>query len=84
MRHTVETCPDNLDDLRAHLNGLGDTGARVISVIWQARRVEDDQAGAYDTSGSFVIVSERPDAVADPLRPRPDVAALEEIVVPAR
>lgn len=84
MRHSVQTCPDQLDDLRAHLDSLGDAGARVISVIWQARRVEDDQAGAYDTSGGFVIVSEHSDAIADPLRLRPAAAAIEEIAVPVR
>ena len=61
-RHTVETCPDDLTVLEERLDALAEAGARIVSVVWQARRlVEEDQSSALDASGSFVIVAERQD-----------------------
>ena len=83
MQHTVETCPDDLDTLRTRLDAIAHAGARVISVIWQARRVDEDQSGAYDTSGSFVIVSEA--GAASRLHEREiDATVVEELAVPIR
>ncbi len=63
LRHEVETCDDDLTALQTRLDSLTDAGSRIISVVWQARRVvEDDQSAAYDARGSFVIVSEHDDA----------------------
>ena len=79
LRHTVETCPDDLTVLEERLDALAETGARIVSVIWQARRVvEEDQTSALDARGSFVIVAERQDA--DILRERQPVGEmLDEI-----
>jgi hypothetical protein len=71
MRHIVETCPDDLAQLQERLDSLSDSGARVISVVWQQRRVEEDQqAAAYDASGSFVIVAETSSAERLPIADR--------------
>jgi len=60
LRHTVETCTDDLTQLQQRLDALGEAGARIISVVWQARRVdEDDQSAALDARGSFVIIAEK-------------------------
>ena len=70
MRHTVETCPDDLTLLQERLDALAEAGARIVSVVWQARRlVEEDQSAALDGSGSFVIIAERQDTTF--LRERP-------------
>lgn len=59
LRHTVETCPDDLAALQERLDSLAESGARIVSVVWQARRVgEDDQSAALDARGSFVIIAE--------------------------
>ena len=57
MRHLVETCPDDLAQLQERLDALAATGAEIVSVLWQPRRLDGEQAGAYDARGSFVIVS---------------------------
>jgi hypothetical protein len=60
LRHTVETCPDDLAVLQDRLDALAGSGARIISVVWQARRAnETEQSSALDASGSFVIIAER-------------------------
>jgi hypothetical protein len=69
--HIVETCPDDVAELRTKLDAMAADGARVISVIWQPRMVGSDQAAAYDARGSFLIVAER--RFEDPLRPRGDL-----------
>jgi hypothetical protein len=59
MRHIVETCPDDLGQLQERLDSLASGGARIISVIWQQRRVEEEeQATALEGRGSYVIVAE--------------------------
>lgn len=78
LRHTVETCTDDLTQLQQRLDALGESGARIISVLWQARRVdEDDQSAALDARGSFVIISESQEAMV--LRDR---ISTEEIAEP--
>ena len=78
LRHTVETCTDDLTQLQQRLDALGESGARIISVLWQARRVdEDDQSAALDARGSFVIISESQEAMV--LR---DSISTEEIAEP--
>jgi len=63
LRHSVETCPDDVSALEQRLDALTGAGARIISVVWQARRTEDEsQSAAYDARGSFVIVSETHEA----------------------
>jgi hypothetical protein len=57
IRHSVETCPDDLVTLQERLDDLAAGGAEILTVLWQARRVEVEQSGAYDARGSFVIVS---------------------------
>jgi hypothetical protein len=79
-RHTVETCPDDLATLQERLDALAEDGARIISVVWQPRRVEEvDQSAALDSRGSFVIVAERDEAsILRERQPAGDV--FEEIV----
>ena len=78
LRHTVETCTDDLTQLQQRLDALGESGARIISVLWQARRVdEDDQSAALDARGSFVIISESQETMV--LRDR---ISTEEIAEP--
>ncbi len=67
MPHIVETCPDDLVSLGTRLDELSADGARIISVVWQTRRVQNDQMSAHDASGSFVIVAERASSLAHPL-----------------
>jgi hypothetical protein len=57
IRHSDETCPDDLVTLQERLDDLAAGGAEILTVLWQARRVEEEQSGAYDARGSFVIVS---------------------------
>ena len=60
LRHTLETCPDDLATLQERLDALAQGGARIVSVVWQARRVDEtEQSSALDSRGSFVIVAER-------------------------
>jgi hypothetical protein len=71
MRHIVETCPDDLGQLQERLDAIATGGARIISVIWQQRRVEEEeQTAAYDARGSFVIVAETSASESYPLRDR--------------
>ena len=71
MRHIVETCPDDLGQLQERLDSLASGGARIISVIWQQRRVDgEEQAAAYEARGSFVIVAESNASESYPLRDR--------------
>jgi hypothetical protein len=59
LRHTIETCPDDLSLLQRRLDELSAAGARIVTVLWQQRRVvEENQSAAFDASGSFVIISE--------------------------
>lgn len=62
IRHTVDTCTDDLALLQERLDALALDGARIVSVVWQPRRVdENDQSAALDARGGFVIVAEHPD-----------------------
>lgn len=59
MAHAIETCPDDNETLRIRLDELSAQGARILAVLWQPRRpAVADQAGAFDSSGAYVIVSE--------------------------
>ena len=77
LRHTVETCTDDLTQLQQRLDALGEAGARIISVVWQARRVDDDdQSAALDARGSFVIIAEKQeDALLRERAPSSDIMA---------
>ena len=69
LSHRVETCPGDLAALRDRLDAIAGEGARIIAVVWQPQRVEEqDQSNAFDAQGSFVIVAE--DRLEDPLRVR--------------
>lgn len=60
LRHVVETCTDDLTLLQERLDALAESGARIVSVVWQPRRMdEEDQSAALDARGGFVIVAER-------------------------
>lgn len=64
-KHTIDICPDNPEELATRLDALAEGGAEVINVIWQPRRAQpDDQSAAFDTSGSFLVISRR-NAMAD-------------------
>lgn len=72
LRHTVEMCPDDLTQPQERLDALAATGARIVSVVWQPRRVEEaDQSAALDASGSFVVIAEQREGAI--LRERPSV-----------
>ncbi|TPE47961.1 hypothetical protein [Amaricoccus solimangrovi] len=59
-RHSIDICPDDPEELIRRLDSLAETGAEVINVIWQPRRAaEGDQSAAFDTSGSFLVISRR-------------------------
>ncbi|MFT3974865.1 MAG: hypothetical protein QM699_15855 [Amaricoccus sp.] len=59
LRHSIETCPDDHEALRVRLDELSAEGARILAVLWQPRRPDPaDQAAAFNSLGSFVIVSE--------------------------
>jgi hypothetical protein len=60
IRHSVETVPDDLAALQERLDALAAGGAEIVTVLWQARRIEEEQSGAYDARGSFVIISREP------------------------
>jgi hypothetical protein len=65
FKHSIDICPDNADELAHRLDALAETGAEIVTVTWQPRRAqEDDQAAAFDTSGSFLIIS-RSSALAE-------------------
>ncbi|MBB5221589.1 hypothetical protein HNP73_001510 [Amaricoccus macauensis] len=75
MHHTVESCPDDNEVLRARLDELSREGARILSVLWQPVRSDPtDQTAALSASGNFLIISEVGDRVAiergDVLRPQ--------------
>lgn len=71
LHHAIETCPDDHEALRIRLDELTEQGARILAVLWQPRRPDPrDQAAAFDSLGSFVIVSESEDAAGSVLRPR--------------
>jgi hypothetical protein len=75
MRHIVETCPDDLGQLQERLDTLASGGARIISVIWQQRRLaEEEQAAALEGRGSYVIIADS-GATDGPLRPGRETAA---------
>ena len=84
LRHTVETCADDLTVLQERLDALAETGARIVSVVWQPRRLDEgDQSAALDARGSFVIVAER--AEASVLRERQPLGeAFDELVEAGR
>lgn len=77
LHHAIETCPDDHEALRARLDELTNEGSRILAVLWQPRRPDPtDQAAAFNSLGSFVIISE---AEADPvLRARPAGAETED------
>jgi hypothetical protein len=66
IEHLVETCPDDPAELKLRLDDLARQGAEVVSVLWQANRVENDQIAALEGRGSFVIVTR----LESPLRAR--------------
>lgn len=68
--------------MRDRLDAIAGEGARIIAVVWQPQRVEEqDQSTAFDGQGSFVIVAE--ERFADPLRVRePAMAEPVPDVVP--
>ena len=59
IRHAVEVCPDDLEALRNKLDELARTGSRIITVLWEPRRLTGDQTEAYEARGGFVIISQR-------------------------
>lgn len=70
-KHSIDICPDDPEELTRRLDSLSETGAEIINVIWQPRRAQEgDQSAAFDTSGSFLVISRR-NALAD-------VVAIEE------
>ncbi|PZQ51304.1 MAG: hypothetical protein DI556_03800 [Rhodovulum sulfidophilum] len=79
FKHSIDICPDNTEELARRLDSLTETGAEIVQVVWQPRRVErEDQAGAFDTSGSFAIIwrsNAMLDAVALDERSRPEETA---------
>jgi hypothetical protein len=58
-RHLVEVCPDDLEALRARLDQLSEDGSRILSVMWQALNVVEEQSAAMTGRGSFVIIAQR-------------------------
>jgi len=66
--HLVETCADDLGLLKRRLDELAAEGAEIVTVLWQANRVENDQSAAYEARGSFVIVART--GIENPLRAR--------------
>ena len=66
--HLVETCADDLGLLKRRLDELAAEGAEIVTVLWQANRVENDQSAAYEARGSFVIVARA--GIENPLRAR--------------
>ena len=80
LRHIVESCTDDPALLAERLDALAQSGARIVSVVWQARRVdEDDQSAALDARGGYVIVAERPEGAI--LRERPTMGEVFDEVV---
>jgi hypothetical protein len=59
LRHAVETCPDDLDVLTKRLDELSQDGWRILTVMWQALNVVEDQPAAIQGRGSFVIISQQ-------------------------
>jgi len=84
LRHTVETCTDDLTLLQERLDAVAGSGARIVSVLWLARLVDKgDQSAALDARGSFVIVAERAEPAL--LRERQPLGeAFDEIVEAGR
>lgn len=64
-KHSIDICPDDPEELTRRLDALAETGAEIINVIWQPRRAQEgDQSAAFDTSGSFLVIS-RSNAMAE-------------------
>lgn len=69
LQHAIESCPDDHEALRSRLDELTAAGARIISVAWQPRRPDpSDQLAAFDSRGTFVIISERQEGAEGILR----------------
>jgi hypothetical protein len=65
FRHAIDICPDNAEELARRLDSLTESGAEIVTVTWQPQRANpEDQAAAFETSGSFLIVS-RKNAMAE-------------------
>lgn len=59
-RHAIDICPDDHAELIRHLDTLAESGAEVITVLWQPQRPNNaDQTAAFDTRGSFAVISRR-------------------------
>lgn len=59
LQHAIETCADDPETLRVRLDELTSGGARILAIMWQPRRPDpSNQVAAFDSGGSFVIVSE--------------------------
>ena len=72
LTHAIETCSDDHNLLRERLDALTAQGARILAVLWQPRRADPtDQSAAFDSLGSFVIVSESGGAQAGLGQTRP-------------
>ena len=56
LRHAIDVCPDDLDLLRAKLDEVSDSGAQILSVMWQPARIRTTNRRLW-CGGSFVIVS---------------------------
>jgi hypothetical protein len=55
--HLVEVCLGDPAALKLRLDQLAAEGAEIVSVFWQANRLESDQIAAFEGGGSFVIVA---------------------------
>ena len=70
-KHSIDICSDDPAELTRHLDALAEGGAEVINVIWQPRRAQEgDQSAAFDTTGSFLVISRR--------NAMPEAAAIDE------
>jgi hypothetical protein len=58
MRYFVSEIRDDSDLLRCELEGLGQGGGRIVSVIWQPPRRTFVEGKEIDRSSGYVIVSE--------------------------
>lgn len=78
FRHAIDICADDAEELARRLDALTEAGAEIVAVTWQPQRANtEDQAAAFETSGSFLIVSRKNamvDAVA--LDDRPAASAV--------
>jgi hypothetical protein len=62
--HLIEVFPDDAEALKTRLDELASQDHEIVSVLWQANRAENGQAGAYEARGSFVIVARRPASIS--------------------